>query len=197
MAYLRGLMMRSMVPLFALLGACTVGEAPGSDGGGSGGGSNTRNVCVDRMATPTAAYNHTTAPTGPRAGLTCLDAACHIPAGGGGSTPFAFAGTVYKDAGAQAPAAGVAVRIFKGDSNPNDDVPLATAITDSAGNFVIRNPGDFGNFPYDTHVTACGSNPEQKPMLSAVTAAEANCNIAGSCHGAGGTAGVIDLPDPI
>ena len=72
------------------------------------------------------------------------------------------------------------------------------SFTDDAGNFVIRNPADFGNFPYDTHVTACGSNPEQKPKITLISsAAEGNCSLAGSCHGAGGGAGLIDIPDPI
>lgn len=187
-------MMRSMVPLFALLGACTVGEAPQIDGGGGGGGSANRNICEERVATPMAAFNHTSAPTGPRTGLSCIDAACH--AAGGGSTEFSFAGTVYKDSGGLTPAPGVTIRIFKPDNNPADDVALVEVVTDTAGNFIIRpTQGDFTNFPYDTHVTGCGPVPDIKPMISLITAAEKSCNIAGSCHGAGGTAGLIDLPD--
>jgi hypothetical protein len=182
-------MMRSMLLLSALLAACTVGEAPGKpDGGGTTTGE--RNTCEPRVATPPAAYNHVGAPTGPRAGMACLDAACH--SAGGGSTEFAFAGTVFKDSAGATGAGGVTIRIFK----PGDDTPLAEAATDAAGNFIIRNPGDFGAFPYETHVTGCGPNPDIKPMISQISAAEKNCSLGGSCHGAGGGAGVIDLPDP-
>jgi hypothetical protein len=196
MAYLRGSkmhskmrsMIRSSASLFLLLGACVVGEAPPN---GNGSGSNVeRNTCEPRAATPAAAFNHVSDPTGPRAGAACLDAACHAQGGPGGQ--FAFAGTVYKDSGAQAPAAGVTIQIY----TPDGKSPLAEAITDTAGNFVIRQPAMFQAFPYETQVSGCGPNPPIKPMISQITAAEANCNLGGSCHGAGGGAGVIDLPDP-
>lgn len=185
MAYLRGFMMRSMVPLFALLSACTVGERPPDEPSGD------RTTCEDRVATPMMAYNHATDPMGPRAGMTCLDGACH--GAGGASTHFAFAGTAYKDSAAQAPAAGATVRIFQ----PGNDTALAEAVVDTAGNFIIRMPAMFTAFPYETHITACDASPNIKKMNAQVTAAEANCNLTGSCHSPnGGGAGVIDIPDP-
>jgi hypothetical protein len=187
-----GSMIRSSALLFLLLGACVVGEAPPSgNGSGSGSGSNVeRNICEPRAATPAAAYNHVSQPTGPRAGAACLDAACHAQGGAGGQ--FAFAGTVYKDSGAQTGAGGVTVQIY----TPDGTAPLAEAVTDDAGNFLIRQPGNFQMFPYETQVSGCGPNPDIKPMISQITAAETNCSLGGSCHGAGGGAGVIDLPDP-
>jgi len=180
--------MRSMALLSALLGACTVGEAPGSDGGGSNMSTTDRNTCEPAPASVLTAYSHSSAPTGPRAGQACMNAGCHAPAGGG-ATPFAFAGTVYKETAAVTPAPGVTIRIFK----PGNDTSLAEAVTDNAGNFIIRNPGNFADFPYETHVTVCGASTEIRPMISPVSAADANCSTGGSCHGQGGTQGAVYL----
>lgn len=188
-----GAMIRSSALLSLLLGACVVGEAPpngNGSGSGSGSGSNVeRNTCEDRPATPAVAYTHVSAPQTTRAGTACLDAGCH--AAGGLGTQFAFAGTVYKDSGAQAAAGGVTVQIY----TPDGTAPLSEAVTDNAGNFIVRGPANFQAFPYETQVSGCGPNPDIKPMISQITAAEANCGLGGSCHGPGGGAGVIDLPD--
>jgi hypothetical protein len=121
-----------------------------------------------------------------------MDTACHGP--GGASTPFAFAGTVYKETAAVTAAVGVTVRIFAPDGMKS----LVEAVTDNAGNFVIRNPAMFASFPYETHVTACGASANVggiRPMISPVAAADANCNVGGSCHGTAGTQGAIYLAD--
>jgi hypothetical protein len=186
-------MTRSVALLFALLGACTVGQAPlapdGSGGGSGSGDGLDRNVCEDRAATVAPAYQHTSTPTGPRARLACIDAGCH--AAGGGSTQFSFAGTVYKETSAVTPATGVTIRIFK----PGNDKSLAEAVTDAAGNFRIAMGGTFTDFPYETHVTACGTSINIRPMVSGIASAEANCNTGGGCHGAAGGQGAIYLPD--
>lgn len=182
-------MKTSMALLSALLCACTVGEAPTIDGGGGSNGED-HDVCEPRAATIAPAHNHGTAPTGARAQTACLDAGCHATTGGG-STPFAFAGTVYKETAAVTPATGVTIRIFK----PPGKTSLAEAVTDDAGNFVIRNPAMFADFPYETHVTACGVSTTIRPMISPIPMADANCNTGGSCHGAGGGQGAIYLGD--
>jgi hypothetical protein len=180
--------MRSMVLLSTLLGACTVGEVPRADGGGMT-STTDRNTCEARPVSVLPPYNHVSLPAGPRAGTACLDAGCHGAGGAGGQ--FAFAGTVYKETAAVTAAGGATVRIFK----PGNDTSLGEATTDSAGNFIIRNPASFAAFPYETHVTACGAATDIRPMLSAVTAADANCGTGGSCHGAGGTQGAVYLSD--
>jgi hypothetical protein len=119
-----------------------------------------------------------------------MDAGCHAVTGGA-STPFAFAGTVYKETSAVTPAAGVTVRIFKAPSKKS----LAEAVTDDAGNFVIRNPTMFMDFPYETHVTVCGVGTAIRPMVTPIPQADANCNTGGSCHGAGGGQGAVYLAD--
>lgn len=189
-------MMRLMVLLSALLGACTVGEVPGTDGGGMNPGTANREICAERSTNILPAHNHVAAgadPAGPRARSGCMDAACHAMGGAGGV--FAFAGTVYKETAAVTPATGVTVRIFK----PGNDKSLAEAITDDAGNFVIRTaPVPLTDFPYDTDVTACGTSPGTmgiKIMVSKINAVDANCNLGGTCHGATGGQGAVFLPD--
>ena len=136
------------------------------------------------------AHNHVAAPTGARARSACMDAGCHAVTGGG-STPFAFAGTVTKESAGVNAVAGATVRIFKMGS----DKSLAEAVTDDAGNFLIRNPDMFTAFPYITHVTACGASTEIRPMGGPIDAASANCSAGTSCHGTGGSQGSIFLAD--
>ena len=138
-----------------------------------------RYTCKPREASVATAYSHVSAPTGARAGTACLDAGCHDA--GGPSRQLSFAGTIYKESAARTPQAGVTVRIFK----PGNDQSLAQAVTDSAGNFVIRMPGTFVDFPYDVQVTACGASAPIRPMSSALIAADANCSTGGLCHGGG------------
>ena len=186
-------MKSSLALLSALLCACTVGEVPARDGGGSGSGSNNgedRNLCEPRAATIAPAHQHTGAPTGARARAGCMDNNCHGPTTPA-STQFAFAGTAYKETAAVTPATGVTVRIFAVGGKTS----LAEAVTDDAGNFVIRNPGNFAAFPYETHVTACGTSINIRPMVGVINAGDANCNLGGSCHGAAGTQGAVYLPD--
>jgi hypothetical protein len=181
-------MTRSVALLFALLTGCTVGEAPTTtDGGGSGSNNgDDRNVCVNRVAAPATAHDHG-ATNGTRARQGCQDAGCHAVGGTGGV--FAFSGTVYKETSAITPAAGVTVRIFK----PGNNKSLASTVTDNAGNFNIK--GTFTDFPYITDVTACGTSTTIRPMVSMISAGDANCNLGGSCHGAAGTQGAVYLGD--
>ena len=174
-----------MVLVTALLGACTVGEKPGSDASAGG----DRNTCEPRAGSVMTAHNHGTAPTGSRAGLGCMDQGCH--AAGGTSTEFAFAGTVYKETSATTPATGVTVRIFK----PGENQSLAEAVTDDAGNFVIRNPAMFTAFPYETHVTVCGVSMDIRRMVTQITAGDRNCSAGGSCHGMAGNQGAVFIAD--
>ncbi|HWO26013.1 MAG TPA: hypothetical protein VNO30_45110 [Kofleriaceae bacterium] len=173
--------------LFALLGACTVGQPPEVDASVANAD---RAVCEDRAGTIATAYQHSSAPAGARARAGCQDAGCHVT-GGAAPSQFAFSGTVYKETAAVTPAAGVTVRIFK----PGNNASLAEAVTDDAGNFIIRNPGMFTDFPYDTHVTVCGVSMNIKPMGGKIAAGDANCNAGGSCHGAGGTQGAAYIGD--
>jgi hypothetical protein len=177
-------MMRSMTLLFALLGACVVGQSPDKPDDGD------RTICEDRAATVQQAYMHSSMPTGTRAQMACMDAGCHS-AVGGTATAFAFAGTVYKETSAQTAVGGVTVRIFKKGGTKS----LAEAVTNDAGNFVINNPGMFTDYPYETHVTACGTSVEIRPMAGPIPAESANCNAGGGCHGSGGTQGAIYMPD--
>lgn len=180
-------MLRSPLKLSALLllvGACSVGEvSDGSGGDGGGSGSGNRAVCVDRVAGPPGAYQHTTAPTGDRAGMGCIAVGCHLTGSvGAGAGPMAFAGTAYTAITGGTPAAGATVRVF----SVGGTTPVATAITDTAGNFIIR--GNFTAFPYETDITACGSTPDIKAMLGQiVTGTGPNCNGGGTCHVQPGT----------
>lgn len=193
MALVRSMMgstAHSTALLFALLGACTVGEPPAVDASVANAD---RTVCEDRAATIAPAYQHAAAgaePAGARARAGCQNAGCHVM-GGAAPTQFAFSGTVYKETAAVTPAAGVTVRIFK----PGNNVSLAEAVTNDAGNFIIRNPDMFTEFPYDTHVTVCGVSMTIKPMGSKIAAADANCNAGGNCHGTGGNQGAVYLGD--
>jgi hypothetical protein len=187
MALVRVPMMRSTALLFALLGACTVGQPPEVDASVAGAD---RTVCEDRAATIPAAYQHSTAPAGPRARAGCMDAGCHVM-GGAAPSQFAFSGTVYKETAAVTAAAGVTVRIFKS----GNDKSLAEAVTDMEGNFVIRNPDMFKEFPYDTHVTVCGVSQTIRIMGGKITAVDANCNAGGNCHGTGGNQGAVYISD--
>ena len=181
-------MKSSMALLSALLCACTVGEAPTVDGGGNVG--DDKNVCEPRVSPVPVAHAHTAAPTGARSRTACMDAGCHAVTGGA-STPFAFAGTVNKESAGVNVVAGATVRIFKVGGNKS----LAEAVTDDAGNFLIRNPAMFTEFPYITHVTACGVSMEIRLMSGPIDAAAANCSAGTSCHGAGGSQGAVVLAD--
>src|SRR5262245_3811151 len=92
MPHPRGSMKHFTVLLTALLSACTVGEVPGGDGGGSQGG-NELNTCEAIAANIAPAHDHALAganPAGPRSRAGCMDSGCHGPQPT--STPFAFAG---------------------------------------------------------------------------------------------------------
>jgi hypothetical protein len=189
-------MTRSTVLLSALLlGACTVGEVNlggggGPDGGGGDGDTtvNPRLMCADR-GTIGIAHNHTALganPAGPRSGL-----ACGAPNGCHGATPgssvYAFAGTLYKEAAGTTPNPGAVVRIFK--ENPTGVYTLVTSsVTDDAGNFYVI--GDYTDFPYITDATACGSDALVsgiRPMVGIIANGSGNCNNGGACHGVPGT----------
>jgi hypothetical protein len=173
-------------PIAALLGpaGCGVGEfGPSNNMTTDGGGTNDRDLCAAKAA-PGTPYMHTTEPTGTRAGMGCIAAGCHIPNSGTAATAFAFAGTVYKDEAGTTAQPGVVVRIF--NTSGNTMKSIAQAVTDSAGNFVIRPAaGMFESFPYSTDVTACGTDAVAKgirPMIAPIAKSDANCNGGGTCH---------------
>jgi hypothetical protein len=145
-----------------------------------------RYSCAPRAATVSPAYSHTSAPPGPRAGSDCVSSGCHLDTAlGAGATAFSFAGTVLKDS--TNPSTGVTVRIFGAS-----DQALAHAITDSAGNFIIRAP--LTAFPYQPDVTACSASIPIRAMSSQLTSPlERSCNSPGICHG--GTRGPITFSD--
>lgn len=177
-------MTRILALLTVILGACTVGEVPPVGGGDDdGGGTDVTTVCAQRNATPATAYSHTTAPTGPRAGQGCIAGGCHLTGQTGtGAGAFTSAGTVYTDINGTAPATGVTVHLYK------DTASLANAVTDNAGNFVIRTP--LAGFPYKTLVSGCGPatpNDIKKMGGTIAAAAQANCNGGAGCHGVPGT----------
>jgi len=145
-----------------------------------------RNVCVNRVAAPAAPHDHGGGAAA-RARQGCQDAGCHDAATG--TRAFAFSGTVYKETSAVMPSAGATVRIFK----PGNNKSLASAVTDTAGNFYIK--GSFTDFPYLTDVTACGTTTTIRPMIAMIAAGDANCNLGGSCHGAAGNQGAVYLGD--
>jgi hypothetical protein len=181
-------MTRSLVFVPILLAACSVGtfgETTGGDDTGtpdSGGGGDDRNLCVDK-GTPPAPYTHTGAdgqPATPRSGMGCMNAGCHDGTNQMGATKFGFSGTVYKEPADTTPQPGVTVRIFPG-SAPNKSI--ATAITDTAGNFIIR--GTYESFPYQTDTTACGTDAQAmgiRTMVGAIGRGDQNCNAGNTCH---------------
>lgn len=146
-----------------------------------------RYTCAPRPDA-TAAYAHTTAPTGPRAGTACVAGGCHLEGQlGAGATALAFAGTIFKEAAGSTAAGRVTVRLFK----PFQDTALASATTDDAGNFVIR--GSFAAFPYQIDATACGAQIPLRPMSSELGASDHSCSASGICHG--GSEGPIVFAD--
>jgi len=153
-------------------------------------------VCSTRSATPAAAHAHALEglnPAGPRSGIGCVNTGCHAAGNlGAGATAFAFAGTLYKATDGAAVAPGVTIHLYKKD----DKVSLANAVTDTAGNFVIR--GTFDQFPYATLASGCGpATPNDiRPMITPIGAPnDRNCS-SGACHAVpGGGAGPAYLGD--
>ena len=176
-------MTRSLVLIPILLAGCSVGEyGESSTPTDSMGGGNDRNLCANKAATPAAPYMHTTMPTGPRAGMGCIAAGCHDGSGvGAGASKFEFAGTVFKEPAGTTPQPGVVVRIFPGTMPMKS---IATATTDTAGNFYIKG-GPYMTFPYQTDVTACGSDAQAmgiRTMVGAIGRGDQNCNAGNTCH---------------
>ena len=102
-------------------------------------------------------------------GVDCL--MCHHQ--GGSAPPYAFAGTLYDEAGVQ-PIAGAV--IYVQDSSGN----TATAITGMNGNFFT--PDGFVTYPAKVFVSRC---PDVREMLNPVDEITgANCNTS-ECHTAG------------
>lgn len=190
-------MTRTLFLLPAVLAtACSVGEVDIGGGSGtpdSGGGTDDINICADK-GTPGTAHNHAAANgnlAGARSGAGCMaTGGCHGISPG--SSVFAFAGTVYKEAAGTTPQPGVVVRIFPGNGMKS----LAKAVTDDAGNFYIA--GNFTAFPYKTDVTACGTDAVAggiRPMVSPIVANDANCNAGGTCHAVPGGTNAVFLAD--
>jgi hypothetical protein len=166
-----------------LLAACSVGtfgEEP--VGGDAISSTDDRDICVDKVAAPAAGHQHTAIgagvgpqAAGPRSGVGCMaPGGCH--GAQPGSTQYAFAGTAYGELGGTTPLGGVTVRIFKAGTKKS----VGKAVTDAAGNFYIT--GTFTDFPYETDITGCGSNPDIIPMISPIRANEANCASSDACH---------------
>ena len=118
------------------------------------------------------------------AGQKCLD--CHKL--GGSASPFAFGGTVYKEAAGTNPALAVEVRI-----------------RDLAGVFMVTHSDAYGNFyakidssgPQPISANSLAGARDNAGNLSTMTgaltgAAAGSCNQGGACHG--GTAGKIHVP---
>jgi hypothetical protein len=185
-------MPRMIASVFIIIGSaagalagCSVGTygetMQGTDG--NMGGGDDRNLCADRVATPGTAYNHVSAPTGTRAGMGCIAAACHLAGNTGAGAPaFGFAGTVYKDTNGTIPNPGVKVRLFP--STGNTKKSIAFSVSDSAGNFYISDT-TLTAYPYNTDVTACNADSVAmgiRPMVGSILKAEANCNAGNTCH---------------
>jgi hypothetical protein len=157
--------------LLVLLAAC--GTAPSIDHDG-GLPYDAPSACVER-APAVAAHLHagvfrTFAGTG------CVVGGCHFSGMTGiGATAFQFAGTVYGDDG-MTPNIGATVQI-------NPDLGAgASAVTDSAGNFFIRDGTLPDPFPGRVQATVC---PSIAVMPETLTAGTNNCNTFG-CHNAAG-----------
>jgi hypothetical protein len=183
--------MRRTNLLLLLLSACSVGtygETMQMTGDGNSGGGDDKNLCVDKAAAAPA-YNHTGndgQPAGPRAGMGCVAAACHLAAQpGAGAPPYGFGGTIYKDIAGTIPQGGVTVRFFPTTGNTKKSV--ATVVTDDAGNFYIAD-GTLTAFPYNVDATGCGldgtgtNNTGIRPMVALINKVEGNCNAGGTCH---------------
>lgn len=172
----RGPAMRCLFVVSTLVMAgCVVGEVPSDPGPGSGSG----DACVDRLADPQIQAHVHTAGATTNAGTACLNAGCHNPgAPGAGAPPYQFAGTVYKVDGVT-PNAGITVRV-KGSNNA-----LATAISDSAGNFHVDANTLPMPFPSTTEGTVC---PSTTKMITPLAAQDGDCN-RGGCHAAAGQVG--------
>lgn len=184
-----------------VLAACTVGDGPPGEAGT--GGNEDRALCVNRIAAPAPAHEHIldgANPAGPRAGLGCVAAGCHLTGNtGAGATEFLFAGTVYTEnvRPGTIPATGVTVRVFKRGEKASVD----SVASDSAGNFIFRPNGRGGaldQFPYETDVTACGTAaPDIRPMSTLLGGpADRNCSAGGTCHGDGGSTAQVNIPLP-
>lgn len=173
--------------LWALLGACSVGEVNGPgigpdggalpDGSGGGDGGGMARLACEPGQTPGQAHIH--ADGGERKGESCLQGGCHL-LGGDGPT-FSLGGTAYTTAagGGDLPQAGSVVRLWQMDGN----TLVRAAVTDSAGNFYSTEPIPPGS--YLTDITECGTTPlEVRPMSArvATVSGDMSCSRAG-CHG--------------
>ena len=177
-------MPKYLLLMTVLSAACSVGTYGESmdDGDDTMMGGDDRNLCATRGTSP-APYVHTSAPADTRAGMGCIQVACHLAGNTGpGAGAFAFAGTVYKDTGGTAPQLGVTVRLFPGTGNTMKSV--AKVLADTAGNFIIRDT-TLTAYPYNVDVTACGIDAVAmgiRPMTGTIQKAEANCNAGNTCH---------------
>lgn len=181
----RGLMPRMIVFVSILVGACSVGTygetMQGTDGSMMGG--DNRDLCANRVTPASPAYVHTTAPADSRKGSGCVVGGCHLTGNVGlNAPPFTVAGTVYKDTNGTIPNPGAVVRLFPTTGNTKKSV--AVMVTDAEGNFSVNDPM-LTAFPYNTDVTACGSDAVAmgiRPMVGAIQRQEANCNAGNTCH---------------
>lgn len=108
---------------------------------------------------------------GPVAGTDCVHSTCH---GGGGASPFAFAGTVYMKSTQRPAPPGTEIRAVQ------DGGLVSSVYTDSAGSFWMRsNVGPpFANLDGGAFV-GCRGVGAARTMQGAVNTA--SCNAAG-CH---------------
>jgi hypothetical protein len=185
---LRGFMTRLIV-LLPILAACSVGTYGESMQGTDSGGGDDRDLCVTKVAAPTAAHNHTAVGAnlaGPRAGVGCMAVGgCH--GAQPGSTTFSIAGTAYKETtNPVTPAAGATVRLFM----PGTKKSIATTVTDAAGNFSLSTPVTFPATGLEVDITACRSTPDIHPLIAPIRANEGNCASSDSCH-------VVPGPRPV
>lgn len=191
-------MTRRPLAALLLLGACTVGSAPGGQaiidangGDDSGGQVDASNGCIKADTDPNTLHTHTNPAGGAgvnvsNAGLACLT--CHSTGGttdpGGLTAPvWQFAGTVYHSDGTT-PYAGIHIKIA------GSDAVEITAETDTGGNFYVDPGVGLTNpFPGHSFVTSCPAAPTAMAgALVATTAGGAPGGDCNGCHTPGGAA---------
>lgn len=160
--------------------ACTVGEIDSVDSG-----SNTQDVCTDRLPTPGPLTMHTApvdAANVSNAGQNCIQSKCHLNSDlGSGAPGFQFAGTIFKQ-GTTQPDAGVAVRLV------SNGMLLPPVYTDTGGNFYFAAGTLSGTFTANTSVSACPTVTKMMTPLVGGNGGGAGANSCNSCHTTGATA---------
>jgi hypothetical protein len=160
-------MNRAVILAFAIA-ACDVGTVVPNNGMPDAPGSASGSNC-DQVATALPGHHN--------AGMTCLQAGCHLPGQAGAGAPeYSYGGTLYKDAQGTMPYGGATIEIVVGGQTHK-------AVTTDDGNFSLTQilaPAPTGAATGKTTVSAC---PSSTPMSDALTDGGGNCN---NCHHTGG-----------